>query len=143
MHAPSLPTPARWAALLAVLATAAPCLAQALADPTRPAAAWLAAQPRPPGAPAADETSSHGVQITVTGPTRRFAIVDGYAVRVGETHNGAKLVAINQDGVVWQRGGVQEKSATSPAVQKIPSSTLGSTMRAERNSRKTVNGEGK
>jgi hypothetical protein len=103
------------AALLALMC-AAPAHAQA--DPTRPAPAWLAAQPRAPGSEAPAEARTPDVQIMVIGPARRFAIVNGEAVYAGELHNGAKLVGIEHGGVVWQRAGTQEKSSMSPGVQK-------------------------
>jgi hypothetical protein len=103
------------AALLA-LVCAAPAHAQT--DPTRPPAVWLAAQPRAPGVEAPVEARTPDVQIMVTGPSRRFAIVNGEAVYAGETRNGAKLVGIEDGAVVWQRAGSQEKSSMSPGVQK-------------------------
>ena len=111
MRAPSM------FALLAGM-TGASVLAQA-SDPTRPPAAWTAAQTRGAGGQqAAAEGGASTVQVLVTGPTRRFAMVDGHAVRLGETYNGARLVAINSDGVVWQREGGRETASMSPGIQK-------------------------
>src|SRR5690349_10901018 len=95
-----------------------PCHAQTLADPTRPAAAWLAAQPAKPGASAPSEPGTPGAQIVVVGPSRKFAIVDGQAVHAGDRHNGAKLVDIDKDSLVWQRGTSSERSSMHPAVEK-------------------------
>ena len=111
-------SPARWSMAILALTVLGPCHAQALADPTRPPAAWLAAQPRAPGAEVVAEPTTPGVHIVVMGPTRKFVMVDGQAVRQGETINGSRLAAIDQDGVVWQRGGTREKSSMSPNVQK-------------------------
>lgn len=108
----------RAGSLAALLASTCAATAYAQADPTRPAAAWLAAQPRAAGSEAPVEARTPEVQIVVIGPARRFAIVNGEAVYAGETRNGAKLVDIEHGGVVWQRAGGQEKSSMSPGVQK-------------------------
>jgi hypothetical protein len=105
-------------AAFAALAVLAPCHAQTLADPTRPAAVWLAAQPRTPGASAPAEPGTPGAQIVVIGPSRKFAIVDGHPVQAGDHYNGAKLVDIDKDSLVWQRGTGSERSSMYPAVEK-------------------------
>ena len=107
-------SPAVVAALLAVLASAA----HAQADPTRPHPLWLAAQPRLPGTEATPEPSMPAAHIVVTGPSRRFAVVEGEAVRPGESYNGSKLVGIEAGGVVWQRSGSHERATMSPGVEK-------------------------
>lgn len=105
-------------AAFTALVALAPCQAQTLADPTRPAAAWLAAQARPPGSAPAAEPGTPGAQIVVVGPSRKFAIVDGHAVHAGDSYNGAKLVDIDKTGLVWQRGAGSERSSMNPAVEK-------------------------
>ena len=122
MHTRFIRSGARWHLAIAGLLSIAPCHGQSLADPTRPAPAWLAAQIRVPGAAAQAvteaEPSAPGVHIIVSGPTRQFAMVDGEPVRQGENHNGSRLVAINKDGLVWQKDGTQQKSRMSPNVEK-------------------------
>lgn len=126
-------SPAHWQVALLGLMAIVPCHGQSLPDPTRPAAAWLAAQPRAAGAAAeaVAEPTAPGVHIVVIGPTRKFAMVDGHAVRQGESYNGSRLAAINQDGLVWQRGGAREKSNMSPNVQKTEPGKRGSQQPAQ------------
>jgi hypothetical protein len=106
--------------LLAFLGSAvlAPAVAQMQRDPTRPSAVWLAAQPQAPGAAAAVEQAAPEAQIVVTGPARQFAMVDGQPVRVGQSYNGAKLIAIEADGLVWQRNGTREKFGIGAGIHK-------------------------
>lgn len=129
-----------WLALFAGLAVLEGIQAQTGADPTRPPGAWMAAQqPHSPGSELATEPASPGAQIVVISPTRKFAMVNGQAVRPGETYNGARLVAIYEDGVAWQRDGVTERTRNSPAVQKKIRGA--EPMASAKKSRKTVNGE--
>lgn len=97
-------------------AVSAPVRAAPLADPTRPANEWLAAQPGADGAPAGDALP--GVRVVVAGRARKLAIIDGQLVRLGETYNGARLVGVGPDGVVLQKDGSKEKLSMSPAVEK-------------------------
>ncbi|MBE7942727.1 MULTISPECIES: hypothetical protein [Ramlibacter] len=118
-HVPSRRAPLRPLAFaLVALASAG---AQAQADPTKPSAAWLAAQAKSPGQKEPEATESSGpanAQILLSGRARRFAMVDGHVVRPGESYNGAKLVAVGEEGAVWDRGGTRESSSMTPAVQK-------------------------
>lgn len=109
--------------LLAGLFVAAPLHAQASGDPTRPAVAWLAVQPKLPGAVVEAAPGTPGAQIVVSGPSRKFAMVDGNAVRTGETYKGSKLLGIGADGLTWQTGDKLEMSSMSPAVIKAPPAT--------------------
>ncbi|ROZ68587.1 hypothetical protein [Ramlibacter sp. WS9] len=129
-------------AVTLVLAALSPCHAQ-MADPTRPAPAWLAAQAAKPGAEPVAEAATPEVQIFVTGPTRRFAMVDGEAIRPGDTHNGAKLVAINADGAVWQKGGVLEKTLVNSSVEKTEPGRQTPLQGSPKVQKKIVIGEGK
>jgi hypothetical protein len=140
MQERSIRFPASCLAILG-LTTVVPCLGQSQADPTRPAAAWLAAQPRASGAEAVAEPVTPGVHIVVTGPTRTFAMVDGKAVRPGEIHNGSRLVAIDRNGVTWSRGGIQEKSSMSPGVEKTAPSKQAALQQGPKARKNPVNGE--
>lgn len=104
--------------LIAGMAVSALAHGQASGDPTKPAPAWLALQPKAPGAAAEVAAGTPGAQIVITGPARQFAMVDGQAVRVGETYKGSKLLAIGSEGVTWQTEGRREFTSMSPAVQK-------------------------
>ena len=141
MQTRSLRSPRGWLVTLVGLASQAPVLAQTLADPTRPPAAWLAAQSRAPGAEMVAEPASPGVQIVVIGPTRRFAMINGQAVHPGESYNGSRLVAINEDGAVWRREGITEKASMNPAVSKKVMGAAPTAGKAK-SKKKPVNGEG-
>jgi hypothetical protein len=94
--------------------------AQVSGDPTKPPAVWLAMQPKPYGVGAVEveAAGTPGAQIVIVGPTRKFAMVDGQAVRPGETYKGSKLLNIGPDGLVWQTEGRRELTSMSPGVQK-------------------------
>ena len=115
--------------------------ADALADPTRPAAEWLAAQPVVPGAEVTGSNAAPGVRVLVIGPTRKFAIIDGQMVRLGASYNGAKLVSIQSGGVVLQKDGSKEKLSMNPAVEKKVRVTKSATGKPKLK-KKVVNGEG-
>jgi hypothetical protein len=89
-------------------------------DPTVPPAAWLAAQPAVPGAPAADAVAdaagASNVQVIVVGKSRRFALVDGQVVKPGDLLNDSKVLSIQGDRVVLED---QTKSlGMTPQVEK-------------------------
>ena len=133
---------ARFSALLLLgLGSMAVAHADSLADPTRPAPEWLAAQPSSPGAEVASEGAASGVQVIVVGPARKFAIIDGQLVHYGHTHNGARLVGIAPESVVLLKDGSKEKLSMSPAVEKkvLSSKPEASKIKSRK---KVVNGEG-
>lgn len=110
-------------------------------DPTRPAPEWLAAQARVPASELAEhDSASAGVRVIVLGATRKFAIIDGQLIRVGQTYHGVKLVRIRPEGVVLHKDGGEELLNMSPAVTKkvhVPRPSAGRV--PSRN--KTANGE--
>ena len=122
-----------------------PAQAEGMSDPTRPAAAWLAAQqPHAPGAEVVvAEPATPGIHIVVIGRTRKFAMVNGQAIRPGETYNGSRLVGVNDDGAVWQRDGRQEKTSMSPDVEKRPSAGQRWPKGKRSSDEGTLNGENK
>jgi hypothetical protein len=112
-------TAAMAAALLVTLGAAH---AQSGEDPTRPPPSVLAP---PAGGAAAQAIPStpeplSSARIIVTGPSRRFVVVDGFMVRVGETYKDAKLVDVGPDGAVWLRNGVREIDYGGGRVAKAP-----------------------
>jgi hypothetical protein len=118
MNQPSLSV-RRLLLVIAGLAASGISSAQTSGDPTKPPPAWLAMQPRPPGVAAVEvEAGTPGAQIVVMGPARKFAMVDGQAVRPGETYKGSKLLGIGPEGLVWQTEGRRELTSMSPGVQK-------------------------
>ncbi len=141
MQPASPPYRLRLAFALATLAASVPIQAQTMADPTRPPAAWLAAQARPAGAPEAlvpEVVTAPDVQIVVSGPTRQFAMVDGVAVRPGETYKGARLVSVHS-GPVWLKGGsVLQPNVTSLVEKKTMGDARSATPAKPR--KKKING---
>ena len=99
--------------------------ASAQSDPTRPPPAWLAGQqPVAPGAEAQSaEPTNPSAQIVVLSESRKFVVVNGQAIHLGESYNGARLVAIHRDGIVWRRDGVSEKAGANPAKSKKKTAT--------------------
>ncbi len=92
-----------------VIALAVPSLAwaQALADPTRPPPAILAAQakgaaPGPTGVPATEEDNTPRVQMLSIGKSQKYAVISGRVVRVGGMIDGAKLVEVRPNAVILQ-----------------------------------------
>jgi len=128
-------------ALVCLLGIGVAHAADAVADPTRPAAEWLAAQPVVPGAEEAGYDLAPGVRVLVIGPARKFAIIDGQMVRQGETYNGAKLVSVRPEGVVLQRDGSKERLSMSPAVVKKVRVSKPAASRSK-SKKKVLNGEG-
>jgi MSHA biogenesis protein MshK len=81
------------------------CCAEDLPDPTRPPASIFA----PVGGtgvahemPA--ENHARGLHTIIISETRRAAIIDGQTVELGEEHGGARLIEVNEGGVVLKRG---------------------------------------
>ncbi len=99
--------------------------AELSADPTRPPEVWLARR-----APAAvsgsqanapTETPSKtdaSPRVTLVGPHRRLAVIDGQIVRPGDSINGARVVAIQPQVVILQTGGEQQRLRLTPGVEK-------------------------
>jgi len=114
---------ARWAiaALPLVLGCLSPAWGQALSDPTRPPQAWLAAQPKAAGAAAAaeQETAPH-LQSLLIGPSRRYAIIDGQLLGVGDTYRDARVVAVRPAGVVLRSKSGTQTLKLFPDVEKRP-----------------------
>jgi hypothetical protein len=114
--------------------------AQTTGDPTRPAPVWQALHPKLPGAAVEVAPSTPGAQIVIVGPARKFAMVDGEAVRPGETYKGSKLLAIGPDGLIWQTEGRREMTSMSPAVQKTDPASHQTKQPGAKPRAKTLNG---
>lgn len=83
-----------FAALYSVVATA-----EELPDPTRPPA--IIAAPVATG-PGAAEKKPLGLQSVIISKDRHAAIIDGETVELGGKHGDARLIEVNEDGVVLQ-----------------------------------------
>lgn len=79
---------------LLTLAVSCAC-AEELSDPTRPPASVSA--PVVVGSTAPKPT---GLQSIILSKNRRAAIIDGDTVELGSTHNGARLLEVNEGSVV-------------------------------------------
>jgi hypothetical protein len=87
-------------------------------DPTKPAPAWLAAQPAPaPGTKAAVE-SGPVLQLLRVDRTSQYAIIDGQMVKAGDTVRNAKVVAVRSDEVVLQDGETRQSLSLNPDIRK-------------------------
>ncbi|OGA11698.1 MAG: hypothetical protein A3D95_11575 [Betaproteobacteria bacterium RIFCSPHIGHO2_12_FULL_69_13] len=95
-------------ALLASAAQGAP-----FADPTRPPNA----SESDPGSAAAAGPRLESVLIA---PNRRFAVISGQTVRVGDTFGEAKVVRITESAVVLRKGEELETLKLIPEVDKRP-----------------------
>ena len=100
--------------------------AQTAPDPTRPSEAWLALQPQvvvaPGAAPEVYEAS--GVTVTVTGKNRRYALIDGQVVKIGDIVNGARVLAINPNTVTVRQNNARKVLSVAPGVEKKSSLPL-------------------
>ena len=101
------------------LGAAGTAQAQAVADPTRPPDAWLAAQPAAPQTDAAPaQSADSGAHVTVTGKNRRYAVIDGQVVKPGDQINGARVVAIKANSVTLKQNDSRQVLSLTPGVEK-------------------------
>ena len=101
-----------------------PLMAEDLPDPTRPPASIFA----PVGGtgvahamPA--ENHARGLHTIIISETRRAAIIDGQTVELGEEHGGAKLIEVNEGGVVLERGQSRQVLPLFPNIKIIRKKT--------------------
>jgi MSHA biogenesis protein MshK len=88
------------ALLAALFMTAAPARAQALVDPMRPATA-------PGGEVAVAHSSGPVLEQVILGEGRRFAVISGRKVALGDRVGDARIVAIGPDQVTLRGGTTQ------------------------------------
>ena len=88
-----------------------PVRAADLPDPTRPPSSIFA----PVAGPAEDLSS--GLHSIIISDIRRAAIIDGKTVELGEEHGGARLVEVNEGGVVLQRAQSRQVLSLFPGVK--------------------------
>lgn len=82
-----------------------PLMAEDLPDPTRPPASIFT----PVGGTGVThempaENHARGLHTIIISETRRAAIIDGQTVELGEEHGGARLIEVNEGGVILERG---------------------------------------
>jgi hypothetical protein len=110
----------RWTIAALSLMLVSPAWGQALSDPTRPPQAWLAAQQKAPGAPAGEQESRPLLQSLLIGPSRRYAIIDGQVLGVGDTFRDARVVAVTPAAVVLRSARGTQMLKLFPDVEKRP-----------------------
>jgi hypothetical protein len=109
------------AALALVLGCLCPAWGQALSDPTRPPQAWLDAQLKAAGAAtAAEQEVAPHLQSLLIGPSRRYAIIDGQLLGVGDTFRDARVVAVRPTEVVLRSERGTQTLRLFPDVEKRP-----------------------
>ena len=84
-------------------------------DATEAPATWLDAQPGSAAKSDARESSAE-VQVILSGPSRRLAVINGEVVKVGDIYKGSKVVAIRGDKLVLEDA--SKSLAMTPGVSK-------------------------
>ena len=95
-------------------ASPAAVLAQALPDPTKPPAEIDVSLPQA-GQITAPKDS--GLQSIIISPARRAAIIDGQTVELGAKRGDARLVEVNEGGVVLEGSQGRQVLALFPGVE--------------------------
>ena len=105
------------------------CYAEELTDPTRPplsiAAPTVAGGAEAPPTPA-------GLQSIIISKTRRAAIIDGETVELGGKHGDAKLIEVNEGGVVLRGAQGRQVMTLFPDVKITGKQEAGKAARKER-----------
>jgi len=90
-----------------------------LVDPMRPANATEAA----PSGQRNAGASGAGVQVILTSPERKLALIDGNVVPLGGDARGGTLVGLSDTGAVLHKDGSRDVLLMHPAIDKKPPST--------------------
>ena len=88
-----------------LFAQGAAIAAQELTDPTRPAVSLEVAEPSSTLDKPGDVNQSQGLRLIIIQKNRRAAIIDGKTIELGGKVGDARLIEVNEGGVVLQ--GVQ------------------------------------
>ena len=95
------------------------CHAEEFPDPTRPPASILTPAAGTETGRGERAISPSGLHSVFISETRRAAIIDGQTVELGDEHGGAKLVEVNEGGVVLQRAHGRQVLTLFPGVKII------------------------
>jgi MSHA biogenesis protein MshK len=106
-------------AVCLLVSVLSPVHAEDLSDPTRPPAGIFAtgAGTGTGAGREATENRSSGLHTIIISETRRAAIIDGKTVELGGEHGGAKLIEVNEGGVVLQRAQSRQVLTLFPGVK--------------------------
>jgi|ERR1039457_469453 MSHA biogenesis protein MshK len=107
----------RWAVSVfcLLISVLSPLHAEDLPDPTRPPANIFA--PAAGAGREATENQSSGLHTIIISETRRAAIIDGQTVELGGEHGDARLIEVNEGGVVLQRAQSRQVLTLFPDVK--------------------------
>jgi MSHA biogenesis protein MshK len=103
-------------AVCIVIAAAHPMRAAALDDPMRPPEAAAST-----GAVAASAVSNSGLQIVITSPQRKLAVIDGAVVPLGAPVRKATLAGVSDSVAVLRKNGDSDVLLMYPNIDKRPS----------------------
>ena len=98
-----------------LISVLSPLHAEDLPDPTRPPASIFA--PAAGAGREATENQSSGLHTIIISETRRAAIIDGQTVELGGEHGDARLIEVNEGGVVLQRAQSRQVLTLFPDVK--------------------------
>lgn len=119
MKRPRVAAPQRWAvsSCCLLISVLTPLHAEDLPDPTRPPASIFAPNAGAGAGREATENQSSGLHTIIISETRRAAIIDGQTVELGGVHRDAKLIEVNEGGVVLQRAQSRQVLTLFPGVK--------------------------
>ena len=109
----------RWTVAVFCLLTSvlSPLRAEDLPDPTRPPTSIFAPAAGAVAGRGATESRSSGLRSVIISETRRAAIIDGQTVELGEEYGDARLIEVNEGGVVLQRAQSRQVLTLFPDVK--------------------------
>lgn len=119
MKRPNVAAAQRWAvsSCCLLISVLTPLHAEDLPDPTRPPASIFAPAGGAGSGRGAAEFQSSGLHTIIISDTRRAAIIDGKTVELGGAHGDARLVEVNEGGVVLQRAQSRQVLTLFPGVK--------------------------
>ncbi len=109
----------RWAvyAFCLLISVFSPLHAEDFPDPTRPPASIFAPAAGAGTGQMETENRSSGLHSIIISETRRAAIIDGQTVELGGEHGDARLIEVNEGGVVLQRAQSRQVLTLFPDVK--------------------------
>ncbi len=105
-----------WVLFSVLCGISSPLAAQDLRDPTQPPAGVYDGQGGQGAANVIRPRANNGLQSVIISPQRRAAIINGETVELGAKIGGAKLIEVNEGGVVLQGNRGKRMLALFPGV---------------------------